>query len=389
MSQNRISRRSWLLKTTAIIGAGLVTNFGNKTNAISLADNCDVISCPPIPVEKPPCPVINEKWDLWKSGTCLRGANIWQKRVTADDGMGEGPVGPPYLPEDFPTLENWGANYLNLSYPGIFSEQKDRNGKYNFDQGVFENLERLIQKAEEANLFVVVSYRTGPGRKEIIFDGKKKGAVWDSEQAQDAWVEMWKTTAERLKNKKNVVGYDLMVEPEIKKHEKWNRLAGRIASQIRSIDQKTPILIGAADWSAATSLPCVLNSTESKVVYTVHQYNPWNYAQQKNGANIPYSGGLEDIYKCIYGFKVKRNAAVAVNEFGAKRWTPGIDRFLEEQFDYIERVGANHALWLWETSFPLNYDQFNFRRGTQELISAIKKNWKNNTIKFNDVKDKF
>ena len=37
--------------------------------------------------------MINEKFDLWRGPTYLRGANIWQKRVTPDDAMGSGPVG--------------------------------------------------------------------------------------------------------------------------------------------------------------------------------------------------------------------------------------------------------------------------------------------------------
>src|SRR5438270_7370811 len=61
---------------------------------------------------------IREKFDLWRGPTLLRGANIWQQRVTRDDDMGAGPVGPPYSQQDFNNLTAWGANYVNISHPG-------------------------------------------------------------------------------------------------------------------------------------------------------------------------------------------------------------------------------------------------------------------------------
>jgi hypothetical protein len=67
--------------------------------------------------------------------------------------------------------------------------------------------------------------------------------------------------------------------------------------------------------------------------------------------------------------------------------------------ELIERVGGNHALWLWETSWPLNYDQFNFRVGpdpahhsdveTSELIKVIKANWSRNGVGLRNAVETF
>ena len=65
---------------------------------------------------------------------------------------------------------------------------------------------------------------------------------------------MWHETARRLKDQSAVVGYDLMVEPEKKNHRLWNELACKITQAIREVDSRTPILVGAADWSTADSL---------------------------------------------------------------------------------------------------------------------------------------
>lgn len=352
-------------------------------------DMCDEDISKPIPPRKPTCPAITDKWDLWRVATCLRGANIWQARVTPDDGMGPGPVGPPYLPNDLPELASWGANYVNISHPGVFNEDPESNPKYHFDQPVFDNLDRLITRCDQAGMFAVVAFRTGPGRPEEIFDGNNLSPLWNSPEARDAWVSMWRETATRLKNRKNVIGYDLMVEPETKDHRMWNEMAGRIIGAIRSVDTRTPILVEAADWSTVDSLPCAGRFDDSKIVYAVHQYEPFNYTHQDQNANKPYPGGLESLYQRISGFKDNRRAVIAVNEFGVMRWSPGAVQFLERHIDLIERIGAGHALWLWETSFPLNYDEFNYRHAPRELINAIKSNWSNNRIRLNDVKSKF
>ena len=77
-----------------------------------------------------------DKWSLWTHGTQLRGANIWSRVVVPDlDGtefLGAEHVGPPYTQEDFNRLAELGANYINLSHPGLFYYYKEIEiGDYN------------------------------------------------------------------------------------------------------------------------------------------------------------------------------------------------------------------------------------------------------------------
>jgi hypothetical protein len=333
-----------------------------------------------------------DKWELWSGPTCLRGANIWQKRVKPDDAMGPGPVGPPYPQEDLQHLAAWGANYVNISHPGVFSEQEP----YAFDPRVFDHLTALLDKAERAGLFAVVAFRTGPGRNEAIFGGeqeKKLDALWNSLAAQEAWVDMWRETARRLKDRSVVVGYELMVEPETKNHRLWNTLAQKITRAIRQIDPRVPILVGGADWSDVDALDFLQPTGDSRTVYVVHQYEPYSYTHQKRKNVSDKPEKLAEAYRKIRKFKSRYEVPMAVNEFGAVRWATDVDQFIGRQMQYLEELGANHALWLWETSFPLNYDEFNFRHGpdrghhadvsTSALIEVIQRNWKLNQIRWN------
>jgi len=371
---------------------------------------------PPATSQKPSCAAISDirgKWDLWTGGTCLRGANVWQKRVTCKHAMGPGPVGPPYDEEkDFTRLAAWGANYVNISHPGVFAEQPG----YPFDEGVYQNLERLVTLAESANLFVVVSFRTGPLRNEAVFDGSEGPAlkdVWVCDDARtDAWVRMWEEAARRLRRHKNVVGYDLMVEPDTADHGLWNDTAKRVAEAVRRVDPDTPIIIGGANWSHVSSLEKLALVNVPWTLYAAHQYAPSDYTHQekkdqgyKKGDLKKLASKLNEVYSEIEKFRNQAGPGgarpvVAINEFGVFRHAPNADCFTRYQLELLERAGINHALWLWETSSPLiTYDVFNFRRGTDPknktdcetgaLVDAIKANWRLNTVRFSDVKDRF
>ena len=163
-----------------------------------------------------------DKWALWTGPTQLRGANVYQRRVYLEldgpDFFGPGPVGPPYTQADFDALAAMGANYVNISHPGLFTEAPP----YTLDEGIQTNLDDLLGMIAQAHMFAVISFRTGPGRAEFSvccfgdgwFDeGYYNDSVWQDQAAQDAWVAMWRYTAGRYKDNPIVVGYDLMVEP--------------------------------------------------------------------------------------------------------------------------------------------------------------------------------
>lgn len=427
-------------------------------------EGCKQVAAEP-PAELPPpaSPVVNNKWELWTNGTLLRGANIWQKALYPKDKLNrEGKLEvnfeTSYTPADFARMKAWGANYVNISHPGIYSEKPIEAGRgkpkaYIPADAVIKNLKDLIAMSRDAHLFVVVSFRTGPGRNEAVFDEKEKGPIttaWKTDdrgaltekacEAQNAWVEMWQRAARELKDCPNVVGYDLMVEPHqkreeqdgINKQELWFALAGRLAEAVRREDTRTPILIGGAKVSSVCSLSCIDPGRFNKygrIVYTAHQYDPYELYTHQDNRNAEYKCDDEglpvnkrpdrgkphkphefdstvktamcDQYRFIYGFRSTHGMTpVAVNEFGVVRYAgaegrPDAHKAVEFEMNLNERVGANHALWLWETTACIGYDEMNFKHGPDplkhsdltgdkelgdELIKAIKRNWARNRV---------
>ncbi|MBI3762624.1 MAG: cellulase family glycosylhydrolase [Chloroflexi bacterium] len=401
---------------------------------------------PPAPPPTPPPPTatpVPGKWALWVGSTHLRGANIYQRRVYPElDGgaLGSGPAGPPYTQADFNRLAAMGANYVNISHPGLFGETPP----YSPDEKIQNNLDHLLDEIAKADMFAVISFRTGPGRSEFTFLRSEVGkwfgekylddSVWTDQNAQEAWAAMWRYTAERYRDNPIVVGYDLMVEPNandvwLNVYEPsefypaqagtlydWNALHPRITAAIREVDPDTPILIGAMSYSDISWLPYVTPTGDTRTVYAVHQYAPFQYTHQEPPLRLSYPGQvdldgdgepeqfdrgwLEDHLSAVDAFTATYHVPVAANEFGVERWEPGAAGFMRDTMDSFERRGMNYALWLWAGSWRglARDDAFDFLHGpnpgrhsavsSSDLIDAIVEHWGRNALRPSNFKQR-
>jgi len=379
-----------------------------------------------------------DKWDLWINGTQLRGANIWQRIVIPElDGqefLGSEYIGPPYSQEDFNRLAALGANYVNISGPGLYTEEPP----YQLDLRVQEHLDQLLEMIQKADMFAVITFRTGPGRSDFTFYRDGAGDwfdpdllrewVWEDQEAQDAWVNMWQYTAARYRDHPIIVGYDLMCEPnaagirEIWEPEEfymdyegatldWNQLHPRIRQAIREVDSETPILVGGMGWSSIRWLPYLEPTDDPRTVYIAHQYEPQEgYTHQEkpypkhsypdefdlDWDGIPDSFNqewLDSYFLTIDVFQERWGVPVAVNEYGIVRWVPGGAAFLDDQLALFEARGLNHAIWMWDPAWEPwteEVNSMNFRFGPDPqnqidqvpnpLLEILQKYWDRNNI---------
>ncbi|MGF1624253.1 MAG: glycoside hydrolase family 5 protein [Alphaproteobacteria bacterium] len=346
-----------------------------------------------------------ERIDLWENaqGPQLRGANLHQRRVFPDldgaDFLGAGPFGPPVEQADLDRLAQAGANLVVLSHSGIFGDLPP----YRLDQAALANLDRLVGMAAAADLFVVIALRSGPGRSDfaILPDGAGEWydpsylntAIWGDLEAQQAWSAMWRVVAKHFRGHRAVVGYELMVEPNSNhigadaadgapelwdpaafeaahagSSYDWNRLYPQILAAVREVDPDMPVLIGGNGYSGAEWLPHVAVGPDPRVVYVAHIYGPFDYTHQEPGARIAYPGSidldwdgredpfaadaLETMLAPVDEFLVRQGPPVAVTEFGAVRWAPGVAHFLADRIAGFERRGINWAIWGWPVAWP-------------------------------------
>ncbi|MFH0980296.1 MAG: cellulase family glycosylhydrolase [Planctomycetota bacterium] len=391
-------------------------------------------------------PPVADKMALWTGETLLRGANIYQRRVYPElDGeefMGTGAVGPPLTQDDFTRLAEYGANFVNISHPGLYAETPP----YILDEVIQDNLDSLLDMAAAADLFAVITFRTGPGRSEFAFFwGQDTGTdpqggwfapsyynntVWTKQAAQDAWAQMWRYTADRYKDNSIVVGYDLMCEPnatevffgiwdEVTEFYPaqagtlydWNQFYPDVVAAIREVDTQTPILVEPTGWGAAVWLPYLEPTDDERTVYTIHQYEPSGYTHQPvDSLDITYPGTLEGgetfdqawlddlLARTVDDFVGEHGLPVAVNEYGPQRFEPGAGAYMDDLMDLFEQRGMNHVFWEWQPSWPeqqLYNDAFNFLHGadpdnhedldTSDHIEAVRKYWNRNTLRPSNV----
>ena len=379
---------------------------------------------------------VGDKWDLWTGGPHLRGANTWQAIVISEvDGLefkGPGPVGPPYSQEDFYRLAAMGANYVSISGPGLFTESPP----YTVDLGVQDHLDSQLAMIAKADMFATIGFRTGPERSEFSnwcedpwCEDYVNDSMWENQAAQDAWVEMWRYTAERYRDNPIVAGYKLMNEPNasavlLDMYEPdefyadyagtlydWNQLHPRIVAGIREVDPNTPILVSGPCWSGVRWFPYLQPTDDPRTVYVVHQYEPQGqYTHQEPDGENTYPGvfdtnwdgeddqfdraWLDNLLSTVDTFMATHGMPVAVGEYGVARWVPGGAEYMDDQMDLFEQRGMNYALWEWQTSwepFAEEVHSGNFRLGpdpdnrvdvaSSELMDVIRKYWGRNTIR--------
>ncbi|MBR9826276.1 MAG: glycoside hydrolase family 5 protein [Alphaproteobacteria bacterium] len=335
-----------------------------------------------------------DKYRLWDNATGphLRGAVLVQRRVYPQiDGpefLGPGPVGTPITDDALDRLAASGANLAILSHPGIFSEV----APYRLDEAVLTHLSTLIARCAQRGLYVVIGFRTGPGRSEFTFhreDGDSwfpahmiNERVWSDYACHDAWARMWRETAQRFRAWPNVAGYLLMVEPnanqagpqgEIWEAERlraavastpadWPALARRLRDAIREVDGETPILVSPDGYANAQFEPLLGLRGDPSLVLALHDYAPREYTHQPIAADIAFTPADALIAPPTH-------PRWMVGEFGAVRWAPRLTRFLEQRINGLEAAGAGWSWFRWDGGWRIYEDQenrFNLDYGTAE-----------------------
>lgn len=330
------------------------------------------------------CSPAVDKISPWRSGD-LRGANIWQGRWSGSSNpYRDRTIGNPISKADLDDLRHLGANYLQLSVAGLFAEQPP----YDLDVEAQRVIDNVVNLASNADLYVVIAFRSGPGRNEqavvrstnIATYGPIIESFWTNTTAQEAWLHMLHYAAVRYGSSPAVIGIEPLVEPNsYARHgfespqnfyahysntlEDVNQFHARATAAIRTASD-VPILLEGDGFGNVSYLPYLKTTGDLRTIYTVHYYEPIVFTNQDPRRRLPYPGIMpigpnqvivdkgfqEHALLPLWAFKLIKGVPVAVTEFGAHRYAPGAAVYLSDVLSIFEDIGAAHALW----EFPLD-----------------------------------
>jgi hypothetical protein len=375
----------------------------------------------------------DEAWQRWQEGSGLRGAHLLQRLGGGDAGEpipGSEHVGPGYSLDDLRRLADFGANYVELTHPVPVAEGAPMEP----DEGLAENLDRLVNMAAEVGLSVVIGFFGGPGRPEHTLSqhiqcraggcfapsgdaGEDVASFWFDPEARSAWAEAWRRTAERYREHPAVIGYNIMVSPDPPEMPMWLELYPSLVQAIRDVDAETPVLVtltgsprgfgvgqveALEEWRPEpierTVYRAVLFGPERFMVQSPDEPDrliyPGEFDPDRDGATgVPMElpvfdrGWIADVLAGpVAEMRGRVEGPVAVEAYGVPRWQPGALVFLEDLTFLFEELGLNSALWLhYPMDWPPEADAFDLERGPDpanhenvpnEVLGVVQEYWR-------------
>ncbi len=274
-----------------------------------------------------------------------------------------------YTIEDIKFIKECGFNSIRVPFNyRLFVLEGPENKWINTG---FEMLDRVIQWCEAENLYVILDMHCAPGGQtgDNIDDSFGYPFLMVDDYAQDLITQIWRKIAERYKDNKIILGYDLMNEPIAHYFEDENLkvhlepLYQKITAAIREVDPNHIIILGGARWN--TDFSIFSKPFDPNLVYEFHKY--WCDTTQT------------EIQEYI-DFRDKNNVPVWMGESGENtyEWISAWRRLMEKNdigwcFWPLKRLDTDRSIL--SVSEPENYAEIiEFAELPRNTFEEIRKN---------------
>lgn len=344
---------------------------------------------------------LDNKFELWKLKSFLRGANIHPYKLFSPFSMNY-----PISRGDLIELKILGANVVVANYPGVFTYFPP----YVVDTFHLRNLDRIVELTSDLKLNLIISIRSGPGRSLYTFFDKirEDEFVLVDSTAKSKYIEMCRFIVDRYKNYQNLVGVNFFLEPHSDDpvnisaidDSTYFEFIEQLIDEVRNVDKSLPIIVQPMGWAYPDRFSTMKKFDDDKIVYSFDMYFPHSFTNEKNDSSYPGfffvkdslvyvdSNYLRNFLKPVIKFKEKYDVPIFVNEYGGIRSKKGFIQYLKDLHQIFQENGFHFAYYVWKSEWgELDgniFDDYNYEKGSErensknsvnELIEEFKKVW--------------
>ena len=180
---------------------------------------------------------------------------------------------------DIRFIAQQGANTIRLPFNYKLFTDEDYMGLSSQQDG-FQRIDQLISWCRQAGLYLILDMHDCPGSQtgDNIDDGYGYPWLFESEQSQQLFCDIWQRIAKRYAKEPVILGYELMNEPIAHYFENKDELNARLeplykraVKAIRQVDRNHVILLGGARWNSDFFM---FNdwTFDNNIMYTCHRY---------------------------------------------------------------------------------------------------------------------
>ena len=180
---------------------------------------------------------------------------------------------------DIRFIAQQGANTIRLPFNYKLFTDEDYMG-LSCQQDGFQRIDQLISWCRQAGLYLILDMHDCPGSQtgDNIDDGYGYPWLFESEQSQQLFCDIWQRIAKRYAKEPVILGYELMNEPIAHYFENKDELNARLeplykraVRAIRQVDRNHVILLGGARWNSDFFM---FNdwTFDNNIMYTCHRY---------------------------------------------------------------------------------------------------------------------
>ena len=180
---------------------------------------------------------------------------------------------------DIKFIAQQGANTIRLPFNYKLFTDEDYMGLSSQQDG-FQRIDQLISWCRQAGLYLILDMHDCPGSQtgDNIDDGYGYPWLFESEQSQQLFCDIWQRIAKRYAKEPVILGYELMNEPIAHYFENKDELNARLeplykraVRAIRQVDRNHVILLGGARWNSDFFM---FNdwTFDNNIMYTCHRY---------------------------------------------------------------------------------------------------------------------